>query len=915
MNPAQLVRTITSTADLGLPRQPVTPGGMWGKLREKHVDYMSRFYDAVPEVEDARQRMTLALNKAGASVPEVSPLAKIMREIHDNNLGDPLKRILETDQAQHVYATQERHHQELMDDYYAKLGTGDAAGARESRLAADELRGRIDRGEISPIKLGDIDQIRNDIYAEITPEHEQRILRARQEVLRLGERIPDLLEGIASPEAIQRWRDNAHAAPYINAARQTGDVVATDGVNEFLKEAHKPLLTNMQQRRGVSASSLDNIIKRMEESDQTLFADPVEAQTKIFQKAHIERARQGAAREALSILREAGHSVREVDSPEKVGKLEGVVSYLEDGKVKHYAIDGELADIVNMGGGQFVSDALAVLGKFQRLQSRMITTWNLGFALRNVPKDIGDTLSYVKEISTPADVLRFLNMWKEVIKQEYYEGMSAQKADFYNRGGGLSNLQAQISDSPLGNQLTTQRSGWAARKFESLENLQSSLEVAPKVATYRFLTEIKGMDPDKAAYIARTLAGSPDFGRKGTMASQMMGLIQFWNPQVQGIAKLAEFKDPARLGGMLMKLTAGYLALDAYNSQFTDPDGKPEIERVPWTERRNNLIFMVPDFLSGYEQKGETTSKGRTQRSYLKLPLGHGIKFLLSPIIDGVSAAKGEEFAPDMGTFAANTAGGFLPTNANIDPKKPWESIGLALAAGANPLIRYPVEEMMNKYAYLDIPIEGARVQGLDPQYRYTGATSELAKLISKGVSNAGLESFTPLSSPERADHLLRTLMPGVAELPVSVAEGVLQHFKEPGPQRTRQEQIAKLPIMGPMIRSLLPSGGDERRTAYSKNFYDALQSTAGAVKTMNKLAAEGNLPEAVAFAQANKERIEANRILQAFSRELSNWNKAEQQVINSNLTPDQKTRAMKLIYDSKLNILARVQPIAKTVK
>src|SRR5574343_1428866 len=143
--PAQLVSTIRSRADLGLPRQPVTPSGMWGKLREKHVDYMSRFYDAVPEVEDARQRMTLAMNKAGASVPEISPLAKIMREIHDENLGDPLKRILETDQAQHVYATQERHHQELMDDYYSKLGTGDIAGARDARLKADELRGRIDR--------------------------------------------------------------------------------------------------------------------------------------------------------------------------------------------------------------------------------------------------------------------------------------------------------------------------------------------------------------------------------------------------------------------------------------------------------------------------------------------------------------------------------------------------------------------------------------------------------------------------------------------------------------------------------------------------------------------------------------------------------------------------------------------------
>jgi hypothetical protein len=329
-----------------------------------------------------------------------------------------------------------------------------------------------------------------------------------------------VLEGIASPETIAAWGRNAAEAPYVHAARNPGQVTQDpDTLQLFLQQPHQDMMTNVQ-RRGVSASSLDPILKRMEASDKTEFDDPVVAQSKIYERAQVERARQGAAKEALAIMREQGHSVREVDAPDSVGKLEGVISYMDNGKVRHFAVDGDLADIVNIGGGTFVSDALAILGKVQRLQSRMITSWNLGFALRNVPKDIGDTLTNVKEISTPADVGRFMYLWGKTIQQEALgEGMYAAKRDFYKRGGGLSNLQAQLSDSRFGNNLTTEQRGWFARKFDNIENLQSSLEVAPKIAAYRFLTEIKGMDPDKAAFVARTMAGSPDFGRKGLHAT------------------------------------------------------------------------------------------------------------------------------------------------------------------------------------------------------------------------------------------------------------------------------------------------------------------------------------------------------------------------------------------------------------
>lgn len=915
--PGAIVRKITQAADLALPtgpkRNPVE--SLLQTARQNWVDSRTKVYDIVGD--EGREALTLASNEAGGAIVDLDPMTQQLKSLRKMGLQDAdLNEYLQPDQVAHTYATLERHQQEAMDDYYENLGRGNHQAAMEAKRVADDLRNRIDTQPVAPFGRGEIESRRQATLGRFTNEQQEALKAAREEYLNVGRRIPGVLEGLADPKLMERLAKQNETTPYAATYRQMGEVVTDPNTGEeFLDQAQSTALRNIRSRMGASASSLDPLLKEIEGSER-LYQNPVEAQARALQRAYVERARQHTAKKAIQLLAEAGETVREVAHPKEANGAEGIVTYMENGKQRHFAMPGELADVLNVSSLNDMSVALGVLGKFQRAQAKAITTWNVGFMFRNVAKDFMDTAVFVKEIENPSDLWQFTKLWGKTLRDEVRKGMYDQKADFLRRGGGLSNLQSHLSDTPLGNQLKVSR-GMMGDLFGNIENWQSHLEMTPKIAAYRLLTEVKGMDPDKAAFIARTLAGSPDFGRKGMRSTEMMKFIQFWNPQIQGIARLDQFKDPKILMRKMAALTAGYLATVAYNSQYTAEDGTPEIETVPQYERDNNIILMYPDWVSQLDEKGEITSKGRVQRSYIKIPLGHAAKLLLAPIMAGVAHGMDERYAPTAGELGAKIAGGILPTNASIDPEKPLPSAAMGFLAGVNPLLRYPMEEALNQYAYLGIPIEGRRVAEIDPEYRYTPNTSEIAKNIAH-VTNK-FTNFAPLASPERIDHAIRTFLPGVGEIPVSIVEGLLDLEKSGRVAPvggTRTEQIARSPIVGPVIRSLLPSGGDERRNRLSKQFYSTLDETAKAARTLSKLKNEGNRAEALQYRAENSAAIKANVRMQRLARQLAANSRKENQLINSTeLTSEQKREEMAKLYQAKLNILAQAEPIAKSLR
>lgn len=913
-----IVRAVTQASDLKLPTvrpssNPVKDVMQW--IRQSQVDARTKVYDIIGQ--EGREAMTLASNQGGRAIVDLDPMTQQLRTLRKGGIQqEDLDEFLTPDQVAHTYASLEDQHTKLRDEYYTALGGGDYSEASRLKAEAADLRNRIDTEQVAPFRRDEIESRRTATLGRFNPEQQRLLQSAREEYLNLGRKMPDILEGLADPKTLEDFRRRNSSTPYAASHRIQSDVATDPASGEEWLVSPRVTESNLRTRMGVSASGIKPLIETIEGSDRA-YQSPVMAQGRMVQRARLEQARKATAIEAITRLKEAGQEVRELKTPGEANSLEGVVSYMDNGQVRHFAMDGELADVLNIASLRDMSAALSVLGKFQRTQAKMITTWNAGFALRNVPKDFMDTMVFVKELESPADVWKFSRLWAKTLKDEMRNGMYGAKTEFLNRGGGLSNLQSHLSDTPLGNELKVSR-GAFGDQFAKIESIQGHLEMTPKVAMFRFLTEVKGIDPDKATYIARTLAGSPDFARKGMHTGEMMKLIQFWNPQVQGIARLDQFRDPQVLAKKLTQLSAAFLATAAWNSQYTNPEtGEREIDTVPSYERENNIILMAPDWLSQIDEKGEITSKGRKQRVYFKIPLGHAAKLLLAPIMAATQNIMGEEFAPDLRETVANVASGVLPTNANIDPDAPVSSTMLGLTAGLNPLIRYPAEEMMNTYSYLGIPIEGRRVAGIDPEHRYTTNTSELAKLAARGTNKILPRDATWFTSPERIDHLIKSLAPGVAEIPLSFVEAGLRATREnPYPAGTRPEQIVRSPGIGPMLRSLLPSGGDERRNRQSKDFYRALDRTSAASRTYNKLKREGNQEEAAEYLAENRNLVKGNKRMQRMARKLADNSRQEQVILNDKTkNPEEKREAMAKLYEAKLNILSGAAPIAKSLR
>lgn len=854
--------------------------------------------------ETIDRRLTLAENSVGAFIPDSDPAMRSVAELHPS-LRPALDALTQLSMADHDYATAARHREEAMRNYYIQLGRGNDAEALKFKRAAEEIDLREGEGRLAPYAKADIPAKRAALQASLKPEDWNAVSGAHTKIADLNASLLDVGSELLDPTQVAVYKDMAaKGIPYFRSAHErkgTFDNPMSPG--EAVEVNLNELENNALKARGASRSSTDPIVQYLSGSGAP-YEKPVEAQFENAYKFHKEAARQRLAKESLDIMRELGTSVREIDSPEDITPLEGVISYLDKGKTRRFAVAKEFADAMNLAGEGEIKRAMGVLSTFQRFQSRAITAHNLGFILRNVPKDFTDTLVFMKELEGPEDYLRFGILWAKHLAKGGQ--MTPERAEFFRAGGGLSNLQSQLSEVPLWK--SYEQRGGLGSVVDYLGRVQGNLELAPKVAAFEFMRKHKGMGADEAAFVARRYAGSPDFGRYGTRTAQFNQLIQFWNPQVQGLARLDRLRDPKILAKKMFVLSLGLMAVNKWNSQFIDEEtGRPEIETIPWSERLNNIVIMADDF-----GKGDPTAKGRTQRTYLKIPLGHAAKLLLSPMMGIFSQADDEQFAQSGKEIGANVLSGLLPTNANIDPDNPGKAF-LSGVAGINPLLRWPLEQSLNRYAFLGVPIEGKRVENVLPEARYTADTMETAKLLSKGA-RALTGDATWLASPERMEHTIKTFLPGAFETPVGVVEALLKK-PSPSPQKTFSESMATNPVMGPLVRSLLPSGGDERRNQWSKGLYTAYDRTSDAARTFKKYVNEGQQEKAMAFYQKHRNAIEYNKYLTRIVRDLSEIGQEEQRILTAQMSPEDKTTMMGRLYKLKLAKLREAQPLVGMVR
>jgi hypothetical protein len=128
---------------------------------------------------------------------------------------------------------------------------------------------------------------------------------------------------------------------------------------------------------------------------------------------------------------------------------------------------------------------------------------------------------------------------------------------------------------------------------EAITDLNSGFENATRVAAYRAALEM-GKSRAEAASIAKNL--TVNFNRRGTLSPMLGSFYLFFNPSVQGLARMARAakRSPKTFGVLTAGLVATGLMAAWMGAGDKDEDGVPYWDKtVPDYEKQKNLIFMM----------------------------------------------------------------------------------------------------------------------------------------------------------------------------------------------------------------------------------------------------------------------------------------------------------------------------------
>jgi hypothetical protein len=602
------------------------------------------------------------------------------------------------------------------------------------------------------------------------------------------------------------------------------------------------------------------------------------------EQALVHRAAFTPAEQAIIRPLKEGESVTAPDT--------GVISWFSAGKRQRLAVPRVWADEINFVAPNDILAGFQTLNRVRNLFQLMATGANLAFASRNVPRDIFDlvTLSKVSPNGRPRDIARTLRIWGQMFADEYRSSVlgapySEGAIRFRESGADYSTMTAHLapSEGALGYHPVSP----GARGLHAVRGLLNASEKATK-RTAMALLEEAGLSGDALAWEVRTYGGSPDFAKMGFKSAQAKQIWMFFGPQVQGLDRMVRryADEPQRLLYQAVGLSVAAAALNGYNTQYLNPEtGLPELDMIPLSERRTNLIFILP-FL-------QTTSSGQQRWAYARMPMGHAMQSLLTPVTELFASLRDTLSSPSLPQVAFDSAANLLPGSGTIDADRPLASAVQSFVLGLNPLLKVPIEELQNQNAFTGAPIVGRRVSQRLPAEQWTEKTSPFM---------VDLGRVTGLS-PDRLEHVYRGLFPGPGEMLLSALDAP----RRPELDRAGTEAVTSLPFIGPLVRSYLPSGGSEYRKKAGQDVFTEAERAQAVTATINDLLKTD--PERARTTLEDPETASLygrNRTLQGIARGIAALARERLRITyDTEMTPAEKSAALRDLWQQEIALLA----------
>lgn len=570
---------------------------------------------------------------------------------------------------------------------------------------------------------------------------------------------------------------------------------------------------------------------------------------------------------------------------------EMLVGHYADGRPTTYAVPKWLGETLQ-GASPVVNDVIGgvVARTVLNLAKAGATTLNLGFSTMRVATDLSRLAvlseAGVKLSTFPKDLASISKLWVKNLVETARRGPEWQEA--IRQGYTFSGAQRNITPEAF---LPAQKLGYTGRInpvriLNGIADVNAAIEDSIKMTAYKRL-KLQGYSDKAASYETKRYGGAPDYSRKGDLSPVANLALMFFNADIQHItqafSRVAE--NPKRMIPILAASTAAVMMLAQHNWAQKDENGQPLMRRVPYEIRDRDFVFLT----------GETkqTNTGATVPVMWRMRKPDFSSLFINPVENLMNKIMGREdrTGTQLAIDALQHATPF--TGAPIQPNAPISSGAKAIVASANPLIRTPIEELLNQRMYGNGgPI--VTKPNVEPQYQFGPSTSPVA--IAAGRATG--------ISPQRIEHIAQSLTGGASNVAFSALSPL---FPKPGTTNMipgSPEARRQTPGVGPIEGRFRETAVDQQEQNLTTKFYNNINAATVHYNTFESLL-KSDPTSAFAYQKQNPDAVWKGRMASLMAKRIAEIDQI-QRMTESNKSIDEKTReqTLKNIHDTKMRIL-----------
>ena len=503
---------------------------------------------------------------------------------------------------------------------------------------------------------------------------------------------------------------------------------------------------------------------------------------------------------------------------------QGVMAVMRDGKIEYWEIDPEIYDVFASQGAQ-LPDALRTFYSAQTTLLRAGAVLTPEFMARNPLRDILMSAIQAKDL---VDV-KELPIFPVVAGFRLVKGLShvIKKDDIWQdwvRSGGAmaemvsidrEGLRDQMKDLTRTKTIGGRQVRLARNPLEFLQLASMLTEQATRVATFE-RTKSKEMARGKTEEQAGATAalasreGSLDFGRSGTIGSQLNIMVPFFNATIQGTDKLFRTLSQGTKSEKTAAWTklVGLVTLPSLVSWALNHDEEWYDEQPLWLKN---------SFWSFSFDGGKTII-------YYPKPFEAGVLFGSLPerLLD--YAYKKDKKALD------SWARSFLEV-----------TIPVRLEDMGGPMVATAIEIMSNHDHFRKTDIVRGHLKDVEAREQYTQSTSSIAKAIGNAAPGGGL-------SPQKIEHFVRGSFGGLGMHDVDIASTVYDATRskdEKARKRAAQKAMGFMPVDVPILGRFVKSFSRPTPEAFTRHlddwyeFYDHVNKVTTTYRTLSQSGAK----------------------------------------------------------------------------